>query len=167
MPARSVGSKASGGGLARGSGAELLLPAGQQSSHELGLDGGLDGRQHAGQAAELAIELLAAAKPPPLDADAAAAQAVGGLLVQRLQSKLSQAGSVAASAAEVGRVQGCVCLGAWGIACCMLHACRQAIAPSLAQSIPCLPTSLVPTQADLSSSGRARGAVATAGDHIR
>lgn len=122
MPAGSIGSKAAGGGLARGSGAELLLPAGQQSSHELGLDGGLDGRQHAGQAAELAIELLAAAKPPPLDPDAAAAQAVGGLLVQRLQSKLSQAGSVAASAAEVGRVQGCVCLG--GMGHCLLHAAR-------------------------------------------
>lgn len=108
MPARSGGSKTAGGDLAQGSADMQLLPPSKGSSETL------DERQHAGHAAELAIELLAAAWPPQ-DAAATAAEAAGDLLVQRIQHKLSlsRGGSLAsaAAAAEVGcsgrAVSGC------------------------------------------------------------
>lgn len=71
--------------LARGSAAALLLPPEERASNQL------DGRQHNGHAAELAIELLAASRP---SADAAAAEAVGNVMVERINSKLSRAGSL-------------------------------------------------------------------------
>ncbi|PRW21131.1 V-type proton ATPase subunit D-like isoform A [Chlorella sorokiniana] len=71
--------------LARSSAAALLLPPAERGSEQL------DGRQHNGHAAELAIELLAASRP---SADAAAAEAVGNIMVERINSKLSRAGSL-------------------------------------------------------------------------
>lgn len=61
------------------------LPPEERASNQL------DGRQHNGHAAELAIELLAASRP---SADAAAAEAVGNVMVERINSKLSRAGSL-------------------------------------------------------------------------
>lgn len=80
--------------LARSSAGALLLPAEEQDSDEL------DGRQHNGHAAELAIELLGVSRA---SADAAAAEAVGNVMVERINSKLSRAGSLPAQA-QVGWV---------------------------------------------------------------
>lgn len=92
------GRKKAGGQLARGSGGAALLGPEARPS-----EGQLDGRQHNGHAAELAIELLGAAKPA-----AAEAEAAGQLLVERIASKLSAAGAAAAAAQVGGSV------GQWG-----------------------------------------------------
>lgn len=98
--------------LARSSAGALLLAPEERGSDEL------DGRQHNGHAAELAIELLGVSRA---SADAAAAEAVGHVMVERINSKLSRAGSLPTQA-QVGFVNNLQMVVGAGL-CLGVHKC--------------------------------------------
>lgn len=97
-PPSSAARKKGAGELACTSANALLLP--QDAMHSDHATVELDSRQHNGHAAELAIELLGASRPPA----AAMAADADAMLVERLVSKLSQASQATAGAVAAQQV---------------------------------------------------------------